>query len=124
MTNTQDLYQLLRSREGQWVSRADLNFVGGLDTGRRMRELRQQIGRGGVERLDERPGPDRALEYRLVNLSSAEKQQNLERFNWVCAKCESYPLSMSVLQPSIDPRWRIGPCGKCGKGATFKQVVR
>ena len=127
MGNRQDIFLLLQQREGEWVSRDDINFVGGEDAGRRMRELREDIAKQGQYRLDERVDGHKRLEYRLVkiafDMNETTDAKRIERYKWVCTTCDSHPPSMDKTQPSIDPRWRLGPCTPCrNKRASFKRI--
>jgi hypothetical protein len=124
MSKTQDLLDLLTAREGAWVNRDDLNFVGGEDTRRRMSELREQIAKGGVFRLDERTAKDRRLEFRLVRIAPTGSDEQRVRYQWACNTCDSHPAEYEKTQPSIDPRWRIGHCFVCrNKRATFVRIL-
>jgi len=115
-TNRQSIFDLLRARDGQWVSRADIDFVGGHDAGRRMRELEAELGSSGQWRLESRESEGRLLEYRLVALAPDPAAQR-ERQRWVCTKCDSFPYSSENLQPTMDPRYKMGRCPRC-KGKT------
>lgn len=129
MTKGTDIYHLLVQREGQWVTRDDINFVGGEDAGRRIRELRDPIAAAGVYRLEERVDTERRLEFRLVKIEPIDlaadedtQVQQRQRYRWACIECGSYPAGATIA--SIDPRWRMGPCGACrNTRATFKEVT-
>lgn len=116
MTNRQDIYNLLRTRAGTWVSRDDLNFLGGQDTSRRMRELEEDVARSGEWRLESQRDAQKRYEYRLMPIiPDPPTVVGIYR----CVKCGSRPGSVTVA--SIDSRWRIGHCPVCGKGATFER---
>lgn len=112
MSHTTDIYQLLVQREGEWVLRDDLNFVGGEDTGRRMREVRDLVAHQGQYRLDEKTDDQRRIVFRLVRLNGVAT--DTERTKWQCVTCQSFPVA-GTLGPSADTsdRWRIGQCAPC-----------
>ncbi len=123
MSKTQDLFHLLVQREGQWVRRDDLNFLGGEDTGRRMREVAENVAKSNQYRLDERVDEHRRLEYRLVKLAIDNPEQR-ERYRWVCAKCDSHPVSLQTVVASLNPQYRVGPCGPCRtKQSVYKRLA-
>ena len=115
-SNRQSIFDLLKAREGQWVSRADINFVGGEAADRRMRELVSVLSTSGDWRLESREGERRVLEYRLTAID-ASPQEKRERLQWVCAKCESHPWDVRLLRATMDPRYKTGRCPRC-KGKT------
>jgi hypothetical protein len=122
MSKAQDIFTLLKEREGTWVTRDDLNFVGGSDAARRMREMRDNVSTSGQYRLDERLDQQKRLEYRLVKIDP-HGTDALARTQWSCTKCDSYPSDMKTLQPSMDPRWKMGHCRYCrNPRAIFKQI--
>lgn len=123
MSNRNDLWALLLARKGEWIAREDLNFVGGYDAVRRMRDIRQDIIASGQFRLEERKAEGGVIEYRLIELEPDPASQNA-RFLYRCAKCGSHPTDYMTTQPSIDPRWRLGTCDICReKNATFRKVT-
>jgi len=116
MTNRSDIFNLLRTRAGTWVGRDDLNFVGGSDTSRRMRELQEDVARSTEWRLEERRDDQKRYEYRLMPIiPDPPRVRGIYR----CVKCGSRP--DSVTMASIDERWRLGHCPVCGKDATFQK---
>lgn len=112
MGNAQDLWALLTSRLGQWVSRDDINFVGGSDASRRMREIRERLSTVGTHRLDRREDAKGRFEYRLTQIAP-ELQANSLRHRWKCVKCGQAPLAYADTQASMNPNFRLGKC-VCG----------
>lgn len=122
MSNRTALWTLLIERQGDWIKRDDLLFVGGVDAPRRMRDLKDDIVKSGQYRLEERT-VDRVIEYRLVELPP-DPERKSQRYLWRCSSCQSHPQDYMLTQPSLDPRWRLGKCGICGeKNATFRKVT-
>lgn len=124
MSNRADLWALLIQRAGQWVRREDLDFTGGHDAGRRMREIRDDIVASGQYRLEEKKGANGLVTHvRLIQIEHTAPKQSM-RFMWRCTKCDSHPADYMTTQPSLDPRWRFGPCTICPeKSATFRKVT-
>jgi hypothetical protein len=116
MTNRSDIFSLLRARAGTWVGRDDINFIGGADAGRRLRELNEDVAKSGEWRLESQRDAQNRYEYRLMPIiPDAPRVKGIYR----CVKCGSRP--NSVTMASIDERWRIGQCPVCGKNATFQK---
>ena len=122
MTNRTDLWALLIQRAGDWISREDLDFTGGTDAQRRMREIREDIVSSGQYRLEEKRGANNIVTHvRLIQIESDTPKQGL-RFIWRCVKCSSHPADYMLTQPTLDSRWRMGPCSICpDKNATFRK---
>lgn len=119
MTNRQSLWDLLASQEGKWVPRENINFVGGNDAGRRMREIRADLMANPEYRLDERRRADGQYEYRLMKVPPEAQKVNAEAI-WRCRKCSARLVGISMA--SIDPRWRLAKCQGCGdKHAIFER---
>lgn len=120
MTNRQALWDLLLARQGQWVNRDDLNFVGGEDAARRMRDIRKDVERSGQWILDERKDKRARIEWRLTKIDRAVP----ERMQWTCTTCGSYPQDFARTYASIDPRWRMAErCWACRTSpATYKKA--
>jgi hypothetical protein len=114
VSNRLDVWNLLVARQGEWVTRAQVEQVGGLESMRRLREVRgMALGQGYS--FDQRK-TDGLLEYRLDALTEQVRSP------WSCVKCEGQPAGH--LQPTTDTadRWRTGWCVLCGnKKAIFKR---
>jgi hypothetical protein len=125
MTNRQDIWNLLVSRAGEWIDRDDLNFVGGEDAARRMRDIRNDVIASGEWRLDERKDDRKRIQWMLVKiapLNEADAPQLL-RHRYRCTNCQSIPFDYMHTQPTLDPRWRMGKCNVCRTNpAMFKKV--
>lgn len=120
-SNRADLWSLLANRMGQWIDRDDINFVGGSDASRRMRELKDSVLLSGTHRLEERRDDSGRYEYRLVEIP-LEARNHPERQRWECVKCGTRPLDFSQTKASLDPRWRLGRCGVCNnENATYRE---
>lgn len=112
------VWNLLQSRMGDWVTRADIDFVGGAEGTRRLRELRTFVaGRGmTIENRTTYLAGRSVQEYRLVR----HREPAPTRERWVCVKCGAP--STGVTTNSMDPRWRLGRCYPCkNKRATFER---
>lgn len=117
-TNRQDLWTLLQAREGQWVNRDDLNFVGGEDAARRMRDIRKDVERSGQWILDERKDGRHRIEWRLSKI----ERHTPERLKWACTACGTYPQSYERTMATLDPRWRMAArCWACRVAPAYYQ---
>lgn len=109
------VHNLLQERMGQWVTRADIESVGGYEAMRRLREVRRQVRSFGLlfeTRTDPQTG---LLEYRVTRpLVSGPR--------WACQKCGRLAAPDS-LQPSIDPRWRLAHCPICRRSTVYQEVT-
>lgn len=121
MTQKQALWDLLRARANQWVDRDTLDFVGGEDTGRRMRELRTNVTASGQWVLEERRDHRGRLEFRLIPILSEQPEDERARFRYRCKTCGSHPYDITKTQPSLDPRWRLGTCTICRQRTIFER---
>lgn len=116
MTARSEVWALLAANEGRWVSRAEIEKVGGAESMRRLREVRT-AALASEFTFEQRQTIGTLLEYRLVNLHSHERSP------WRCTKCGA-PRSDLDLQPSTDARdrYRLGPCAVCSnKHAIFRK---
>lgn len=113
MTNRSDLWNLLLAREGQWIDRDNIDFVGGAEAGRRMREIRADIAKAGSFRLDERRNAKGRFEYRLQRIPVEEVAPDAPEI-WRCRNCHSR-VARSQTVASMDERWRLGRCPSCGE---------
>lgn len=112
MTARNEVWTLLLSNEGQWLTREDIEKVGGLESMRRLREVRSSALATGYE-FEQRQTIGNLLEYRLV--------RHPGRRDWVCTKC-GVDVPGYDLQPSTDERdrYRLGHCSVCkNRGAVF-----
>lgn len=96
---------LMFKNEGVWLTRSEIEKVGGAEATRRLREIRAKAVGYDIERKGD--------SYRLVRTDAGDQ-------TLICLKCKSNPNSET--QPSMDPRWRLGRCPLCGPGAIFKKV--
>jgi hypothetical protein len=112
VTNRTALWGLLTQRLGEWISRDNIDFVGGGDAARRMRELREAVLNSGTHRLEERRGKDGRFEYRLLEIPVEQVRVNERRF-WRCVKCGSPPMDFAQTMAAMDERWRMGRCSVC-----------
>ena len=110
MTNRQHIWSMLVSRLDQWVTRQDIDFVGGTAADRRMREIKENLP--AEYALDVRRAANGTYEYRLRQVSLDPEKRN-QRYDWQCVQCKSYPRAVEELQPAVDPRYRLGKCA-CG----------
>ena len=109
MSNRADVWNLLRKRSPLWVSRYDLNMVGGLEATRRLREVRADAPTFGYE-IQDRPSKDgKTLEYRAMPISE-EPDRNEQGEAWKCVACGT---SGHRLHSTVDPRFRLGRCSAC-----------
>ena len=124
MSNRTDLWNLLIQRAGDWIAREDLDFTGGTDAQRRMREIREDIVASGQYRLEEKKGAQGVVTHvRLIEIQHDVPVQS-QRYQWRCVKCHSHPADFMNTQPTLDPRWRMGPCTICPeRNATFRRSV-
>ena len=115
MTNRQSVWQLLLSREGEWVSLTELRFVGGHEATRRIRELRTGLMGKGYD-IEDRVLPDsNEPHYRLNRLGTQEMHERGLR----CVQCDAPPAGLT--EATMDPRWRRGRCPACNDSdAIFK----
>lgn len=118
-TKRSAVWDLLRSREGEWVTRAEIDFVGGAEGTRRLRELRQSIHKAGFT-LDVQVHPiTRESRYRLRVVEDDDPNATL----YECANC-GLRQRANHLTRSMDERYRIGDCPACGeKRAVWKAVA-
>ena len=109
MSKRQNVLNLLLARKGEWVTRAELEFVGGFEATRRLRELRTWAEGAGytIEFREDKAGDPI---YRLSQMESVSKDK-VEDW-WFCQKCGGRR-AKEWTQPSMDPRWRLGPCRMC-----------
>jgi hypothetical protein len=122
VSNKTDVWNLLLSRLDTWVTRTEIEFVGGAEGMRRLRELRDGLYAQGYSLAVRTSAADgRTQEYRLSKVASLEAVSETEpRTRWRCVKCGFRPSEGT--QPSMDERWRIGPCHICKrKDATFEK---
>jgi hypothetical protein len=115
VSNQTAVWSLLVAQQGHWVSRAEIEKVGGLESLRRLREVRSQsVARGFIFEQRRKGG---VLEYRVTPLNP---QQTLSP-GWVCAKCGARPANDP--QPSTDgqDRWRIAWCVPCNNPRSIFQ---
>lgn len=119
MTARTEVWNLLLTHQDQWVPRAEIEKVGGLESLRRLREIRSTaLGQGYTFEQQKKNG---LLEYRLTRLA----EQRSKHQPWRCAKCGAEPSTDP--QPSTDQldRWRIAWCVPCGnKRAIFEREHR
>jgi hypothetical protein len=116
MTKRIEVLNLLMARENQWVTLSELQFVGGFEATRRLRELRE----GGMQAgfiIDVGTSLHHGSDEPTYRLRRVEESPGTEF--WVCNKCGARR-ARQFTQPSMDPRWRLGPCIICGnKQAVF-----
>jgi hypothetical protein len=118
MSKRAEVWALLTSRPGEWITRREIEQVGGYEGTRRLRELRGMAFQSGWL-FDQRKGEDGTDEYRVRTRDSGPDTSPIQR-GWNCAKCGSLPANYP--QPSTDlrDRWRIAWCMPCGnKKAIF-----
>jgi hypothetical protein len=120
MGSRDEVWNLLQSREGDWISRADIDFVGGAEATRRLRELRTFVAGHGMS-IENRMTHDeqgrRREEYRLTRYAQPDPVTG----RWACTKCGAPPTGVTT--NSMDPRWRLGVCYPCkNKRATFERL--
>ncbi len=109
MSNKRDVWGLLLKRQDQWLSRAEIEFVGGPEAMRRLREVRSEAFSAGYE-VQSRPGPGNSDEYRMVRLAPGVSPI---RSTLRCVKCWNAPVG--TVSPSVDPRWSLGRCVVCDR---------
>jgi hypothetical protein len=108
MSHRSQVWNLLVRYEGQWVTRAQIEAVGGAEGTRRLREIRERITGFSIDVEGDR--------YRLVRFTTSDS-------DLACAKCGAPPNEPT--QPSVDPRWRLGRCYSCrNKSAIFVKKGR
>jgi hypothetical protein len=120
MGTREAVWTLLNSRLGDWVTRAEIDFVGGAEGTRRLRELRTFVAGTGmtIENRVRYHDGQRQEEYRLVRYVEPDPVAG----RWVCTKCGAPPTGVTT--NSMDPRWRLGHCFPCKiKQATFEKVM-
>lgn len=121
MGNRADLWSLLIQRKGQWINRADIDFVGGHEAGRRMREIRTSLIGNPKYRLDERDNVHGLRIYRLIEIST-DAQRAAAHEVWRCKKCSARLMDLTLSQRTMDDRWRFARCTGCGdKKAIFER---
>ena len=119
MGNRSDLWTLLNDREGQWVSRDNIDYIGGHDAGRRMREIRESLATSGSHRLEERKDGEGRMSTGWSRSATSEAS-NL-RYRWWCVKCKGHPPDYGRTSATMDERWRMGYCSICRAKAIFSQ---
>ena len=124
MTNRSDVWNLLLARKGEWVPRADIQFVGGESWDRRLREVQEDVVKAGNLRLERKAEGNTVTHVRLVALEERHGRDSSQRYNWECVTCLNSPLRMSETQPSMDPRWRLGVCWYCDKKGKRQATFR
>jgi hypothetical protein len=123
VSNRTDVWTLLLQRLGTWVTRTEIEFVGGAEGMRRLRELRDTVYLQGYSLTQRQSAADgRTLEYRLTKIEPTLRSVDAGPVViWRCLVCGGRPAEGT--QPSIDPRWRIGRCSPCrNKDATFERT--
>lgn len=108
MTKREDVWNLLQQRLDTWVTRSEIDFVGGLEGSRRLRELRQVIPGGYV--LDERTDSDG--HSKMYRLRKVDQEPIANDPYYRCNGC-GVTRRKSALLASIDQRYRIGHCNVC-----------
>jgi len=104
MSLRSQVWDLLIAHEGEWLPRSEIEKVGGAEATRRLKEIKSRaVGFNILKRGDN---------YQLVRVTTLDVEL-------VCVKCGSQPNTET--QPSVDPRWRLGRCPICGKGAIFEK---
>lgn len=108
VSNRSAVWSLLLARQGSWVTRDEIESVGGYEAMRRLREVRSAALSQGYS-LQQREVKG-LLEYTLVPIEEQAKADG-----WVCAKCGAKPVGQP--QPSTDTldRYRLGWCPVCNK---------
>lgn len=114
MSSKSDVWTLLLRRKGEWLSRQELEFVGGAEAMRRLREIRVSSHAAGYTIQSRNPGHG-ADEYRLV-----ERAGYVSPLRPKCVKCGHTPTKAT--QPTIDLRWVTGYCGVCDKRDSIFRV--
>jgi hypothetical protein len=114
VSNKSEVWALLLRNEGQWVTRAAIELVGGFEGMRRLREIRSESYAAGYQiksRATQVRGSD---EYMLIKVVD-----HVSPLPFVCVKCGNGPVG--DLQPSTDisDRWRWGKCMICDKARTL-----
>jgi hypothetical protein len=125
MTHQQDIWNLLVSRQSEWVDRDDLNFTVGGDAAPLLSRLRTDVIASGEWRLDERKDQQKRTQLRLVPLPPPDPESEAARlrFQYRCTNCQSIPQSYASTQPTLDDRWRMGKCNVCrADPAWFRKV--
>lgn len=117
--NRRAVWDLLRDRLDQWVTRAEIDFVGGAEGTRRLRELRDSVHRSGYA-IDHEVNPiTRESRYRLREV----EQQPEDAEVWVCGGCGTRTRK-GLTERSMDERFRLGHCVGCGsRRAVFRRQV-
>jgi hypothetical protein len=119
MTNREAVWNLLQSRVGDWITRAEIDFVGGAEGTRRLRELRTFVAGHGmtIETRARYHDGQQQQEYRLVKYETAKVAGH-----WVCTKCGAPPTGATAA--SMSPKYLLGPCFPCKiKQAVFQKVM-
>jgi hypothetical protein len=98
------VWDLLIAHEGEWLPRSEIEKVGGAEATRRLREIRNKAVGFDIQRHGDT--------YRLIRTTVWDA-------DLTCVKCGAQPVNET--QPSVDPRWRLGRCPMCGKGAIFEK---
>jgi hypothetical protein len=105
MSLRSQVWDLLIAHEGEWLTRSEIEQVGGAEATRRLKDIKNKVVGFDIKR--------RGDSYRLVRTTVFEQ-------GLTCVKCKAPPNSET--QPSVDPRWRLGRCPMCGKGAIFEKA--
>jgi hypothetical protein len=120
MSNKSSVWALLLQNEGQWVTRAAIELVGGVEGMRRLREIRSESYASGYQIRSRSTGTKGYDEYMLTKVVA-----HVSPLPFTCVKCGNGPVG--DLQPSTDisDRWRWGRCPICDKPKTlFKRQAR
>lgn len=115
MSSKSDVWTLLLSRVGEWLSRYELEMVGGAEAMRRLREIRASAYGAGyiVESRSKGKGAD---QYRLMKIEARTSPLRPK-----CVKCGHTPAKATV--PTIDDRWVTGYCSVCDKQDSIFRVA-
>lgn len=119
MSNKSEVWALLLREEGNWVTRAAIELVGGVEGMRRMREIRSECHAAGYQIRSRATNVKGSDEYMLTKVTDF-----VSPLPFVCVKCGNGP--MGELQPSTDisDRWRWGRCIVCDKTKTLFKRTR